>query len=307
MTVSKVLNLATGEYLPSVVVGTDFILVGGSDPTPPSSDGEVTIEKLTYDLPELSLPPVISDFVIPSVTATVPPQADVIELAAVVIDNTVVTPLVEAINITASIAVVESLPTPDSSVAVLVIPVVDIVPSQTDFSFVRAEYNIFANSVDSSNTWANPNNVLGDNTSATTLTATATGLAGSTNETSSGSITIDFRDVNYGNLAIASSVILSIESQHQTNGIPINPPTTTVAFQYSVGGSFTTFHTQVINAGKSLQTVDLTSVINQDPALIDSLKVRAVGQVTSGTGLGVSSTVFFFRSFLTFDAERGYT
>jgi hypothetical protein len=309
MTVSKVLNLATGEYLPSVVVGTDFTQVGGgATPPAPDPDGPVTNEKLQYDLPELSLPPVITDIVGPSVSAVVPNQTDTFELAAVVKDSVIAPVPVEAVNVNIRIVKDDNYPTPVTTNTLVVDPVVNDVDTLIDLTVITANYSSFARDVQASTNWNDPNNVLGDTTAtATTLRATASGIAGTTNNTTTGSITVNFRDVEYGNLEVENSIILVIESRHQTVGIAIAQPTTTVEFQYSVGSGFTTFHTQVINTAKALFSVDLTSVINKDPALIDALQVRAVGSVTSGTGLNVASFVSFFRTRLQFTAEGEFT
>lgn len=284
--------------------GTEVPLTGGV-----AVGGEVTDEKVCYELPELNPVPVVSDAVITGTSDTSPtPQSE--ETTAFLIRDEHSNPIpVQTINITATVSPLELNPVPVGLNSLVISTDSDVVPEQTDTPFVRADYNMFANSVASSTTWANTTNAL-DNTTGTsaTLEATASGLAGTTNESATGDMTVDFKDVNFGDLVITSSLILSVETAHTISGIPIIQPTTTVEFQYSLnGGSFVTFHTQTISTAKAVTTVDLTTAIGTSVSAIDSLQVKATGSVTSGTGVGVSSAVHFHRAWLTFTSEKEYT
>lgn len=276
---------------------------------PKTVGGEVTNEKLVYELPELFVVPVVKDSIITGVSDTAPSQQDAAEVAFLV-DKPELYPIpVEFLYLSGSVTATELVPEALDTNSVIVLTGKDVVPNQTSLSFVQADYNLFANAVASSNTWENTTDALADTTAtAAKLEATASNVAGIDNETSTGDMIVAFRDIDLGDLAITSSLILSVETGHATAGIPTAASTTSVVFQYSLNSAaFVTFHAQTINTAKAVNTVDLTSAIGTSVSAINSLRVRATGSITSGTGVGVSSAVSFYRTWLSFTSEKDYT
>jgi hypothetical protein len=364
MTLSKVLNLQTGEYLPSVVVGADFICIGGGggvDPPAPVG-GEIGVEKLSYDLPEIITLIDARSFIIPSVSDVVPSQLEetvaallaraeednpipvmsVVTTAGITSTNTIPTQAelnslitrasdvvslintttelgvaspdvspqqIENIVITSGVTSLNTLPETSELGTGLITLVSEVTPNQVVLVTLEADLGMFANSVFSNSGWDNPTNALGDTTStAATLSAASSGIGGTTSNTVSGDIILDFRDVNLGDLTLLSPITLNVETSHVVTGIPVGQPTaTTVVYQYSTDGvSYTTFHTESVRTAKSINSVDLTSVIGQDQDLLSNMRVRAVGSVTSGTGVGVSVDLFLYRTWLTFSSSKEY-
>jgi hypothetical protein len=176
---------------------------------------------------------------------------------------------------------------------------------------VEVTVEAYLDSVNSNTGFTNPNNALGDTTgTAATLTATSSGLLGTTNNTTNGTHVAQFRDINLGDLTI-TNVTLRVENQHANAGLPLVQPTCNIQFQYSTnsGGAWTTFYTLTGQTGKGIRTTDLTGVIGQNRALLRAgvFRIRATGSVTSGTGLGAASTASYFRAWLTVSANRNYT
>ena len=307
MTLSKVLNLQTGEYLPSVVVGTDFICIGGGGVDPPAPvGGEIGVEKLAYDLPEAILVIDPRPFIVPAVSELSPSQLDDVGASFLIRDNIDSPVPVVDVSISLDIDTEAALPDISELGSGVIVVTSDFTPEQTSLVYVQADINMFANSVFSNTNWQNPNNVLEDNTgTAATLTVASSGIGGTTNQSVSGDIILDFRQVELGDLTITGSIILSVETAHDIVGIPLGQPTTDLVYQYSLNGStYTTFHTEVISAAKSINTVDLTSVVNKGN--LDDLRVRAVGNLTSGTGLNVTSTISFYRVWFSYTASKEY-
>lgn len=185
----------------------------------------------------------------------------------------------------------------------------DLNQKATDIGVVEVTLNGYANQNVQTTTWTNPANALNDttNTSAS-LTATASGLAGTTNNTATGILSVGFRDVNLGDLTI-TSVTLQVENSGAGAGVAVAQPTANIQYQYSLnnGSTWTTFFTHNTPAlAKGIRTVDITGIIGQDQSLLSALQIRATGSVTSGTGLGAAYTASFFRAWMTVLANRTY-
>lgn len=305
MTISKVLNLVTGEYIPSLLVGSDFVCVGGIAPPPPDG-GEITVEKLSYDLPEILALITPAPFIIPSVSELSPSQVDEATVAFLIIDNTNSPVPTVSVNINVDVDTEAELPLISELGSGVIILVGDTLPEQSSLVYIQANFNMFANSVFSNTNWQNPTDVLQDNTgTAATLTVASSGIGGTTDESISGDIILDFRQVQLGDLSIFGSITLNVETSHEIGSIAINQPTTDLEYQYSLDGlTYTTFHSEVISAAKAVNTIDLTSLVNQGN--LDDLRVRAVGNLTSGTGLNVTSTISFYRVWFSYAAAKEY-
>jgi hypothetical protein len=214
----------------------------------------------------------------------------------------------ETIRITPTVMVFEAVPLIRENVAAAIIEQDNFVNAPVVTEPITATLTGYANAVVANTTWANPNNALGNTTgTAATLSAASSGLAGTTNNTSTGALTLGFLDVNLGDLVI-SSVTLQVENQGATAGVAIAQPTTNIAYQYSLDGTnFTTFFTHNTPAlAKGIRTVDVTALVGQDQAKLSALQIRATGSVTSGTGLGATNTASFFRAWMVVNAARTY-
>lgn len=262
---------------------------------------DITAAEILSDLQEdVAATIVVSPDLTPLGEDTITVATVVSEVAEVITDD---------INITATVTASEILAELQEDTAAAIVVGSEIVPQGTDLIVLEASLNGYANAVASNTGFTNPNNALGNTTNtAATLTATSSGLVGTTNNTTNGTIQLDFQDVNLGDLTI-SSVNLFVETQHANAGVPITQPTTTLQYQYSTnnGGSYTTFYTQTANTGKAIRTIDITAIVGQNQTLLSQLRIRATGNVTSGTGLGAGSTASFFRAWMVVEAQRSYT
>lgn len=215
---------------------------------------------------------------------------------------------IETVRIDVRANAMESVPAITEGLAAAVIEQDNTVPMQIVVEPITANLTGYANAVVASTGWTNPNNSLGNTTgTAATLAATASGLAGTTNNTVTGTITLGFQDVRLGDLTI-SNVNLFVETQGATAGVAIAQPTTSIQYQYSLDGTtFTTFYTHNTPAtAKGIRTIDITALVGQDNAKLSALQIRATGTVTSGTGLGAGNTASFFRAWMVVNASRTY-
>lgn len=224
-------------------------------------------------------------------------------------DESVLTPIEDA-KVTATATANESIPTLEDQIEAAIVVISENVPTQTEEIVIQTSLNGYANQNVQTTTWTNPANALGNTTgTSASLTATASGLAGTTNNTATGILALGFRDVNLGDLTI-TSVVLNVENSGAVAGVPIAQPTVNIDYQYSLnnGSSWNTFYTHNTTAlAKGIRSVDITSIVGQDQSLLSALQIRATGSVTSGTGLGVSYTASFFRAWMVVSANRTYT
>lgn len=224
-------------------------------------------------------------------------------------DESVLTPI-EDVKVIATATANESIPTLEDQTEAAIVVRNEDVPSQTEQIIIEAALNGYANQNVQTTTWTNPANALGNTTgTSASLTATASGLAGTTNNTATGILALGFRDVNLGDLTI-TSVVLNVENSGAGAGVAIAQPTANIQYQYSLnnGSTWTTFYTHNTPAlAKGIRSVDITNIVGQDQSLLSALQIRATGSVTSGTGLGVSYTASFFRAWMVVSANRTYT
>lgn len=215
---------------------------------------------------------------------------------------------VELVVVMPKVMAFEVVRTQREAITAAIIEQDNVVPTINTAETVSASLTGYANA--NTNTgWTNPANAQGNTTgTAATLAAASSGLAGTTNNTTTGTLTLDFQDVNLGDLTI-SAVTVNVENQGATAGVAIAQPTSNVQFQYSVDGGTNWTNIVVLNTpatAKGIRTLNITGVIGQNQALLSALKIRATGSVTSGTGLGATNTVSFFRAWMTVAASRTY-
>ena len=165
----------------------------------------------------------------------------------------------------------------------------------------------YANANVSTTGWVNPANALG-NTTATnaTLTATATGIAGSTSATTNGAMVLGFADPLLSDLTIQTAT-LNVERAVVSSGtLPLNQAVN-VAWEYSFNGTtWTPITTAVAAVAKGMVSIDFAAALGGDWSKVSALQVRANGSVTSGTGLSAQMQAQFFRAWLALTATRNY-
>lgn len=176
-----------------------------------------------------------------------------------------------------------------------------------DAASVTAIVNAYANAVSSNTGWVNPNSALGNTPSVSaTLTATSSGVAGTTSNTTTGTLVLALPDLAITDLALGA-VSLNVQRQCTVGGTAPIGQSVSVQFQYSLNGtSWTTFLTVAAALGNGTTSVDITGVIAGSYANLNALQVRATGTVVSGTGLGATATVAWFRAWLSFAASKEY-
>lgn len=248
-----------------------------------------------------------STFVVGSVSE--PNSKAIDDIAAEFVVSEAQKKAVEDISNTVTATANESAKRAIESIEGAIVARTDIGQKATDIETVEITLNGYANQNVSNTGWTNPGNALNNTTgTAATLTATSSGLAGTTNNTTNGTTVLGFRDVNLGDLTI-TSVTLQVENSGAGAGVAIAQPTANIQYQYSLnnGSTWTTFFTHnTATLAKGIRTVNITGIIGQDQTLLSALQIRATGTVTSGTGLGAAYTASFFRAWMTVLANRTY-
>lgn len=180
--------------------------------------------------------------------------------------------------------------------------------STTESNVTNASLAMYANAVNSNTNWATSTNALGNTTNTSAILSATSSNLGVTNNTTTGTLIVGFRDQTLTDLTVSGQIILSVELSAAINGVILNTqPTVNVTFAYSFDGTnFTTIRAVTAATAKQIFTVNLTSAIGTDYTKINSLVVRATGSVTSGTGLGSNSNVQFYRTFLTASFTKTY-
>lgn len=269
----------------------------------------VANEKLSYDLPEKVPAPSPKDSLAALTRESVRAQSEISSAAYLIQAAEVIPTQTEAIRITASIILNnEAVPITKDAPAP-VISVVDSIQLINLVQQVQSTLNGYANENVATTTWATPANALGNTTgAAATLGAISSGVAGTTNTTATGSMTLGFQDINLGELNL-TSVILNVENSGVIAGVAVAAATTNIVWAYSLnnGASFTPFYTMnVPSTAKGIRPVDITAIIGQNQSLLGALQIRASGTITSGTGVNVGNTVSFFRAWMNVLSNRTY-
>lgn len=201
----------------------------------------------------------------------------------------------------------EAVPTivDSTAAAILVTPEALVRPAET--STINLTLTPYAASVVSNTNWTNPTNALGNTTgTAATLTATSSGLAGTTSNTVTGTLVLGYAAATPTDLTI-DAVSLSIEYS-QTNSGALLGQSSTRSMEYSLDGG-TTWTVAIAGASaqaKTIGQVDITAAVGGDWSKISAFRFRYVGSNTSGTGLGATNTNSLFRAWLTIAASKGY-
>lgn len=237
----------------------------------------------------------------------VPTQLDEANLVTVILEDPIEN-IIDDVKVLATVTSNELIPEIVEDITATIVEQDNFLVLSPEEAVISIDLEGYIQAVVSNTGFTNPNNVIGNTTNtAATLTATSSGLLGTTNNTTNGTLVASFNAINLGDLSI-TSVVFRIESQHANAGVPITQPTTNIQYQYSTnnGSTWTTFYTQTANTAKAIRTVDITSIIGQNQTLLNQFRVRATGNVTSGTGLGAGSTASFFRAWLSILANRTY-
>lgn len=170
------------------------------------------------------------------------------------------------------------------------------------FFFVSSDN--FANQAITTTGITNPANGLGDNTNtAATSTASSSGLAGTTSNTTNFNYVVDFQDVNIAALTPdITSVVLNIEHGAAQAGVAVGAESA-YTLRYGFNGSTNVDLTTAANAAKRIQTFDITGAVGDNFTLLNTIRVQLQGSTTSGVGLGAANTVSIYRVWVTFSAQ----
>lgn len=209
---------------------------------------------------------------------------------------------IEFVNIDATVTTLEVLPEIIDDTALVTFVNNELVPVADDIAVLEVSLNGFARTVESNSGWTNPNNSLGNTTgTATTLTASSSGFFGNTSNTTNGDLLVDLNNLNLGDMDITSAQVF-VETQRADAGL-FSRPDSDVSFQISFDGqNFAQIHRITAEQGKQVNGADITNIIQNQT----DLKFRAIGSVTSGTGLGAGTTVSLFRCIFVLQANRTY-
>lgn len=175
-----------------------------------------------------------------------------------------------------------------------------------------ATYAGYANANVSTTGWVNPGNALGNTTgTSSTLTATSSGLAGTTSNTTTGTIVLGFADPLVADLPIASDVTINVETSMVSSGTLPLGQSGSLQIEYSLngGGAWTSVQTRTATSPSNLAKAISTATIATGSitySQLNALQVRVVGSVTSGTGLSAQTQANVFRAWVAFTASKAY-
>ena len=280
---------------------TQQVIVGGGD------SSEVEQEQLRYDNLNVANKATENVSAIVETTDTSKKAVDTTEVAFAAVLDELSKEAVETTQLEANLDTEEKSKESIETITVDVEVLTELAKKASDIAEVEATVNAFAFSAQNEG-WENPNNALGNTANtAATLSASSSGLRGGTSNTTSGDIVLDFKDINIGDLTLdVASARIEIE---RTDAGLLSRPTSNIEFQISLdsGSSFTTFYVLNTEIGRSIIVLDLLSLILGDTTKLSQILLRAVGTVTSGTGLGASTTASIFRKVIIVTADKEYT
>ena len=168
-------------------------------------------------------------------------------------------------------------------------------------SYLRDDYQAYADNA-SADTWANPPNATDNDTgTAATLTATSSGLAGLTSNTTSDTLTLSFDPIPYGSGEVTSAVVIEIEREVAfSGGLALNQ-SASVSYEWRVdGGTWNVIATDDAAATKGFVS---SAPATLTKAQIDNMEIQVVASVTSGSGSGANVQARVFRARRNFTAE----
>lgn len=170
-----------------------------------------------------------------------------------------------------------------------------------------ADFEQYANSNDSTTgSWASASNALGNTTSTSaTLSAASSGIGGITSNTSTGTITVGFADSTITDFDLDGTVTVNVERSIVSGGtLPLNQAVS-ASWEVSINGSsWTVIQADTDVVAKGIVSLDITSLVSTSWTNFDALQVRCVGSATSGTGLGATMTINFFRTWVELTATK---
>lgn len=152
----------------------------------------------------------------------------------------------------------------------------------------------------------NPANVLGNNTAtAATSSAASSGLAGTTSNTTNFDLIVELPNVNLSALiSTIDTVTVNFEREGAVGGVSVGG-TGTINMLWGFGGTpNNTVATGTFAVGqplaKGISSANITAQVANDFTNINLLRLRFQGSVTSGAGLGATSTASFYRAWVSF-------
>lgn len=179
---------------------------------------------------------------------------------------------------------------------------------RTDQSFTVNAIG-FAESVQSQSNFDTPNNALGNTTNTSALaTIASSGLAGTTSNTEAFSIVLEMPNVDLSALiSTITNATVNIEHSSDIGGVSVGGATNYQGFYGFNGAS----DQQVFQANaavgqavaKAIASLNITALVANDFARINSLRIRVAGSNTSGAGLGAVANTRVFRAWFTFTGQ----
>ena len=279
---------------------TQQVIVGGGD------SSEVEQEQLRYDNLNIAKKATENVSAIVETTDTSKKAVDTTEVAFAAVLDELSKEAVETTQLEANLDIEEESKESVETITVDVEVLTELAKKANDIAELEATVNAFAVSAQNEG-WENPNNALGNTANtAATLSASSSGLLGGTSNTTAGDIVLDFKDINLGDL-VPDVALVRIDIQRTDAGL-LSRPTSNIAFQISLdnGDSFSTFYVLNTELARSVVELNILSLIQGDTTQLSQILLRAVGTVTSGTGLGSSTTASIYRALITVTADKEY-
>ena len=279
---------------------TQQVIVGGGD------SSEVEQEQLRYDNLNIAKKATEDVSTIIDTQDTAKKAEDTTEVAFAAVLDELSKEAVETTQLEANLDIEEKSKESIETITVDVEVLTELAKKASGIAEVEATVDAFAFSAQNEG-WENPNNALGNTAgTAATLSASSSGFLGGTSNTTSGDIVLDFKDINIGDLT-PDLAIVRIEIE-RTDARLLSRSTSNIAFQISLdnGGSFSTFYVLNTELDRSIIELDILSLIQGDTTQLSQILLRAVGTVTSGTGLGAGTTASIYRALITVTADKEY-
>lgn len=177
----------------------------------------------------------------------------------------------------------------------------------SDLNNVDANYAGYVDAVVSFIAYSPSSAVIGDTGSSADISATSSGIAGTTSNTVNGELVLGFKNPSavIGDLSLNGNVTIEIEKEVLLDGTTITGRTYSIIYQYKTTGSYLEFARDegTTDVTKAFSSTSLPGLVLSD---IDSLMIKVIGTVTSGTGLSSSVSSKIYRARVIFNSTKEY-
>ena len=209
-------------------------------------------------------------------------------------------PIAETVHVTTHVGADDFVPLPVDQTAVTIAGVNEPCPRPADGIVLNLTLTPYAASVLTSTNWSNPSNALGNTSdTAATLTAASSGLAGTTSNTVSGTLTLGYGLATQPEFTIAAVTLRVDFSQTNSGGGLGNSSTRSIEFSVDGGQTWKVMQSGGSAAARNTLTLDITADVAGLWSRLADFRVRYVGSVTSGVGIGATTTASVCRAWLT--------